>query len=284
MLIPVLQRGGTGDERVAGEDVLSIVRRDPPKLLVLTSAFSLAPLRIASILLCLGLIGMCVYNGFNNLLRMVMWCGQFEMENTWCRWPYGALSLVDQVVCICVSLYTTNCLVFIRPDAKFPPLSVFWAYITFSSFVFLVGAVYIVSQKYPSYWLSGMRSDVWIYYTRFWFGINLVVFMRSISIIRVARGVGSEDERAASDLIYANLSDKGAALGDGGKDSEDDADSLTDLLGISGSKRLEPAKGEWTSQSPENSSRETSPLGTPVLPSQSVGPVQTQAVDGIQLR
>lgn len=285
MLIPVLKRGGTGDERVAGEDVLALVRRDPPKLLVLSSAFSIAPLRIASIILCLALVGMCLYNGFTNLLRMVSWCGAFGMEKTWCRWPYGILSLIDQSACIFFSLYTTSCLVFLRPDQKFPPLSIFWAYITFSSFVFLIGSIYIVSQKYPSYWLSGMRSDLWIYYTRFWFGVNLVVFMRSISIIRVAKGVGTEDERGASDLIYANLSDKGGSDENGKNVSDDDADSLSDLLGLTGptvrssTRLVEPAKGEWTSESPQTSSRDTSPLGTPVMQSQSVGPIPSQAVD-----
>jgi hypothetical protein len=280
VLVPVLKRGGTGDERVAGSDVLALVRRSPPKLLVLTSAFNFAPLRIASILLCLGLVGMCVYNGFNNLLRMISWCGQFEMERVWCRWPYGILSLCDQTVCILFSLYTVHQLVFLRPDKRMPPLSIWWAYIAFSSFVFLIGAVYIISAKYPAYWLSGMRSDLWIYYTRFWFGLTLVVFTRSISIIRVAGGVGNEDDRGASDLVYANLSDRsednplGLAL-----ENDSDADSLTDLLGLSGtalkSTRLvplpQPDEPEaWKSES----SRVTSGIGTPL------GVIPSQAFDG----
>jgi hypothetical protein len=277
VLIPVLKKGGTGDERVAGSDVLSLVRVNPPKLLVLTSAFGVAPLRIASILLSLGMVGMCVYNGFNNILRMASWCGSFEMETSWCRWPYGILSAIDQLVCILIALYTIHALVFLRPDKKFPSLSLLWGYLTLSSFVFVIGAVYVILNKYPAYWFSGMRSDLWIYYTRFWFAANLVIFTRSIAVIRIAGGTGSEDERAATDLIYANLSDAKKENGLGLTMEDSDNDSLTDLLGMSGTvlrttKRVSPVEPE---QDDVTSSRETSRLGTPLVP------LEAQAVDGV---
>jgi hypothetical protein len=282
ILVPVLNRGGTGDERVAGSDVLAIVKRDPPKILVVTSGFGIAPLRKTCIVLTLALVGMGGYNVFNNLTRMIYWCGTFEMERTWCRWPYGVISLVDQIACICLSLYTCHALVFLRGDKRFPALARFWFLMALSSGLFIIAANYVVIQKYPSYWFSGMRSDVWVYYSRLWLSLVLLVFVRSIAVIRIAGGVGWEDERAASDLIYANLSDKSEGLLNPGVD--DDKDSLSGLLGLSGSalfvsRKIEAAQGDDVEEE-FLSSRETSPLGTPVVENESVRAIPAQAFDG----
>ena len=291
VLVPVLKRGGTGDERVAGTDVLALVKRDPPKLLVMTSAFGVTALRIATILLTLALVAMGSYNGFNNLVRMIYWCGDFKMEQTWCRWPYGVVSIIDQGVCIALSLYTCQSLVYLRSDKKFPSLLWVWTFFAATSIALMGASTYIVTRKYPSYWFSGMRSDLWIYYVRFWLCALILVFLRSISIIRVAGGTGSEDPRTAADLVYKNLSNTNELDSLGLTGESDDVDSLDGLLGFRGPKggnessgQANPAAGDmWTNESAETSSRETSAIATPLASSQSVRAAPVQAVDGLEL-
>jgi hypothetical protein len=292
VLVPVLKKGGTGDERVAGTDVLSLVKRDPPKLLLMTSAFGATSLRIATILLTLALVGMGSYNGFNNLVRMFSWCSDFTMEHTWCRWPYGILAIIDQGACIALSLYTCQSLVYLRSDKKFPSLTWIWAFFAATSFGLMGASTYIVIRNYPAYWFSGMRSDLWIYYVRFWLCALILVLLRSISIIRIAGGTGSEDPRTAADLVYKNLSHTNESNSLGLTGESEDADSLDGLLGFrakaKGDNRnggqLAAAGGDmWTTESAEISSRETSAIATPVGASQSVRAAPVQAVDGLEL-
>ena len=278
-LVPVLKRGGTGDERVAGSDVLSIVQRNPPKLLVLTSTFGLAPLRPAALILAMGMLGMCCFNGFNNAWRMVYWCGKFEMEAAWCVWPYGIVSAVDQFVCIVACLYTTSCLITMSSGIKFSRVASLWMYVSISSAALLAGSLYIASEKYPAYWMDGMRSDVWVYYARFWMGLVLAVLAYSISIVRLAGGTGAENEVAASDLIYDRLSE---SKGDG---ETSETDSLADLFGDNSASMVaaavadEPAK-DFSDYGSSNS-RESSAVHTPMIPG-SVVAMSGQAVDGLR--
>lgn len=78
-LVSVLRRGGTGDERISGEsDVLSIVKQNPPKMLVMSSAFGIISLRPGAILMSLVTLGVSVFHAFNNIYRMIYWCGDFD--------------------------------------------------------------------------------------------------------------------------------------------------------------------------------------------------------------
>lgn len=294
VLVEILKRGGTGDERIAQSDVLGLIKRDPPKILVLSSAFGILPLRPASIMISLGLLGMCLFNGFNNMWRMFSWCGLFDMEANWCRWPYGVLSAVDQLVCILLCLYTIRCLMQLAPGVKLPHLASLWGYLTLSSLVFIGGALYISTEKYPAYWLSGIRSDVWVYYARFWMSAVLLVLTRSISVLRVAGGSGSEDDRNATEMIYEHLSEKKD------QDAASDADSLNDLLGLS-SADIVPTSAASTKRASlwnyfsggdepasvgksaaEMSSRETSGVATPVVEDPSAtAPIVAQALQGL---
>ena len=289
VLVEILKRGGTGDERIAQSDVLSLVKREPPKILVMSSAFGVMPLRPAAIFISLGLMGMCFFNGFNNMLRMISWCGNFDMEATWCRWPYGVLSAVDQLACIALCLFTVRALLQLKAGVKLPHLAGFWGYVTVSSLVFIMGSMYISVEKYPSYWMSGIRSDVWVYYSRFWMAAVLMVLTRSISVLRIAGGIGSESDRDAADLIYENLS----ANAD---DATSEADSLNDLLGVAGSdlneQKAEPPAAQvasvWDMFSGEaekvasvgTNSRETSGVATPVV-APDTNPVPSQALAGL---
>jgi hypothetical protein len=275
-LMKVLKKGGTGDERVAGDDILSIVRRDPPHILVMSSAFGLMPLRSAAIVISMGLAGLCFFNGFNNIYRMSNFCGTFEMESTWCIWPFGVLSTMDQALCLGICLYTTKCLLELKKETRFSSLTKWWAYLSLSSFALVISSVYIVSEHYPSYYMDGMKSDVWIYYTRFWLSLTQVAVLHSISVVRLAGGRGSEDPDIAEDLIYEKLS------AEHGKDVVSDTDSLADLFGSGPSGSYKDDAG-LDSYSASSSEEETSGIRTPKINGFSGIAMGNQAMDGLQV-
>lgn len=256
-LVTVLKRGGTGDEKVAGSDVLSLVRRNPPKLLVLSSFFGMGALRPASLLLSCVLLGISLFGGFSNGYRMVYWCGQFDNDSGWCVWPYGILSAVDSVLAVGICGYSVRTLLDLKSEKAMIRLTRLWAYLSVSSLVLLSIALYILAERFPSYWMDGMRGDFWIYYTRFWIAAMTAVLSNSIAIVRLAGGVGWEDEAGVRELIYSRLSQDKQEGGEGVSESE----SLADLFGAGGGEEEEAESSG--KKSLDESPLDTSPLEFP---------------------
>ena len=230
-LVTVLKRGGTGDEKVAGTDVLSLIKVNPPKLLVLSSFFGIAPLRPAALVLTCLLVGLTCFNGFSNIYRMMYWCGQLDIETGWCVWPYGILNSIDTLICLLVCGYTVQTLLHLKSDKNLIKLTILWSYLTVSSLGFSVMSLYILVEKFPAYWMDGMRGDFWVYYARFWISVMIAVLVNSLSIVRLAGGIGWENEAEVKELIYSNLSE---AKQDG---EESETESLADLFGGGGIAR-----------------------------------------------
>ena len=279
-LVSVLRRGGTGDERISGEsDVLSIVKQNPPKMLVMSSAFGIISLRPGAILMSLVTLGVSVFHAFNNIYRMIYWCGDFDYEKTWCTWPFGVLTCLDQFLCIGLCLFTTYLLVLMDAKTRFSSLTKWLMYIILSSLGFLISAILIVSDHYPSYWMNGMRNDIWIYYSRFWLGATNLIITHSIAIVRLAGGRGSEHEGAARALIYANLSEEDSE----GRFEESDTDSIADLFGaapVEKKKSRAPKKVEAADEDDNISSAASSLINTPRGYDISMS---NQAVNGLQI-
>jgi hypothetical protein len=280
-IVPVLERGGTGDERIGDSDVLSIVKKNPPKILVLSSISGFVSLRGSALILCMVTLGLSGFNSFSNIWRISVWCGSFEMEGDWCVWPYGILSMIEQIFSVILSVYTALCLVRLGELKKLPPLSTLWICFAATCFVFTCTALVICALRYPSYWLSGMKRDFWVYYARFWISLTLFFLIRSIKLLRLAGGVGWEDESAARELIYENLSEEKdtdvKSIGDS---------SLNDLLGVSASIAPRQVSYQIEPVSDDSSSNESSGIHTPtttVVMGGSVAALPSQAVEGVSL-
>jgi hypothetical protein len=248
-LVDVLQKGGTGDEKVAEDDVLALVKTSPTKLLVLSSAFGFAGLRPGVLILCCVTLGMSFFHAFNNIYRMTNWCGQMAFENHWCIWPFGSVTAADQLLCGVISLVSIQALVSMRSNTELKLVKYFWFMFSLTSFGGMLWSFYIILDKYPSFWMNGMRTDFWLYYGRFWIAILIGIFMHSISVIRVAGGVGWESESDAKEIIYSKLNED--VVGDR------KINSLSDLLGMD-IPIQEDAKVEGVMRS-----RESSSAGTP---------------------
>ena len=282
-IAPVLKSGGTGDERIADSDVLSIVRKNPPKILVLSSFFGVASLRVSALCLCMTALGLAGLNSFNNIWRLSVWCGSFDVEGDWCVWPYGVLSMIEQLLSTALTAYTVMCLVRLGELSKLPPLATPWIGFAMTSFVFTCTSLVICAFKYPSYWMSGMKRDFWAYYARFWISWMIFFLIRSIKLIRFAGGVGWEDEKSAKELIYENLSDeKGNDEGEG----SNSGDSLNDILGFSASTAPCQVAFQQEAASSISSGTKSSGIGTPsttVVMGGSVVAMSAQAVEGLTL-
>jgi hypothetical protein len=125
--------------------------------------------------------------------------------------------------------------------------------------------------------MSGMKRDFWVYYARFWLSLTIFFQMRSIKLIRFAGGVGWEDEKAAKDLVYENLSeDKGL------EEVSASGDSLDDMLGLSASIAPRQVTYQEDAPSGESSSGIATPTTT-ILMGGSVAAMPNQAVDGVTL-
>jgi hypothetical protein len=96
-----------------------------------------------------------------------------------------------------------------------------WGFFVASSLGFLGMALMIITNNYPSYWMDNMKSDLWTYYIRFWISLVLVVLTFSVQVVRLAGGVGWENEKMASKLVIENLSEEVV---------ENPRDSIDDLL------------------------------------------------------
>ena len=225
VLVPILRRGGTGDEKVADSDVLSLVRVSPPKLLVVSSGFGFGSLRTISLLLSCVLFAVSSFSLFANIYRMAYWCGYFSHDSSWCIWPYGVLSLGDQGLCLGGSILTIVVLLQLSSDRLLGTIKIFWGIVSLITLGFFGWSLYIVSEKYPAYWFDGMKEDVWSLYVRFWISLMLIVFVSSISVVRIAGGTGVENEADAWAVIHENLSEEVID-----KSTHDD-DPLADLLG-----------------------------------------------------
>lgn len=251
-LVDVLQKGGTGDEKVAEDDVLALVKTSPTKLLVLSSAFGFASLRPGVLILCCVTLGMSFFHAFNNIYRMTNWCGQMAFENHWCIWPFGSVTAADQLLCGVISLVSIQALVSMRSNTELKLVKYFWFMFSLTSFGGMLWSFYIILDKYPSFWMNGMRTDFWLYYGRFWIAILIGIFMHSISVIRVAGGVGWESEADAKEIIYSKLNEDLIA--------DKKRNSLSDLLGMD-IPIQEDAKMEGIESVMR--SRESSSAGTP---------------------
>lgn len=226
VLVPILRRGGTGDEKVADSDVLALIRVSPPKLLVIASGFGFGPLRTITLLLSCVLFGISSFSLFGNIYRMTYWCGYFPHDSSWCIWPYGITSLVDQGLCLGGSIMTIIVVLQLSSDRLLGFLKIFWSLVSVLTLGFLGWSLYIVSEHYPAYWFDGMKEDVWSLYVKFWISLILVVFISSMSVVRIAGGTGAENETDAWSIIHENLSEE--VIDEHG----DDNDPLSDLLGM----------------------------------------------------
>ena len=225
VLVPILRRGGTGDEKVATSDVLSLISVSPPKLLVVSSGFGFGSLRTISLLLSCVMFAVSSFTLFGNIYRMSYWCGNFAHDSSWCIWPYGVLSLADQGLCLAGSILSIVVILQLTSDRLLGTLKFFWGIVSMIILGFLGWSLYIVSEHYPAYWFDGMKEDVWSLYVRFWISLMLIVFVSSISVVRIAGGTGAENECDAWALIHENLSEEVVD-----KKVNDD-DPLADLLG-----------------------------------------------------
>jgi hypothetical protein len=214
----------------------------------------------------MGLAGMTLFNAFNNVYRMIYYCGNFDVEADWCRWPYGSLAAVEQVLCFGLCLYTTISLINLNPETRFSIINRFWAFLAFSSLLQMFSSLYIISERFPSYWMAGMRSDIWSSYAKFWLCVIMVILIHSIAVLRLAGGTGAEAEHLARELIYSNLAH------DKQDGAESEAESLANLFG-SGQQDDDVANSSLPS------------LGTTTpLDNGSVLPMHNQAMDGFQMR
>ena len=246
VLVPILRRGGTGDEKVAASDVLSLIRVSPPKLLVVSSGFGFGSLRTVSLLLSCVLFGVSSFTLFGNIYRMAYWCGYFAHDSSWCIWPYGVLSLGDQGLCLAGSIFTIAVILKLSSDRIIGTLKFLWGTVAMITLGFLGWSLYIISENYPAYWFDGMKEDVWSLYVRFWISIMLILFVSSINVVRIAGGTGAENESDSWAIIHENLSEEVID-----KETHGD-DPLADLLGGSITPAPVPPLGDDDDETDED--------------------------------
>jgi hypothetical protein len=220
-LVTILKRGGTGDEKVIEEDVLSLVKVSPPKIVVLSSAFGITSLRIGIIALCCLLFGTSTLSLSRLVYRLIYTCGNFDTDSTWCIWPYGVMATIDEGAVVITCIITIVTYLNLKNRTLLWMLKFSWGFFVASSLGFLGMALMIITNNYPSYWMDNMKSDLWTYYIRFWISLVLVVLTFSVQVVRLAGGVGWENEKMASKLVIENLSEEVV---------ENPRDSIDDLL------------------------------------------------------
>lgn len=225
VLVPILRRGGTGDEKVADSDVLSLIRTSPPKLLVVSSGFGFGSLRTIGLILSCVMFAVSSFSLFGNIYRMSNWCGLYSHDSSWCIWPYGVLSLVEQGLCVGGSVLTIVVILQLSSDRMLTFLKILWGLVSLITLSFLGWSLYIVSEHYPAYWFDNMKEDVWSLFVKFWISITLVVLVSSIGVLRIAGGTGAESPSDTWAIIHENLSEEVVDK------MNDDDDPLADLLG-----------------------------------------------------
>jgi len=225
-LVTILERGGTGDEKVIEDDVLALVKTSPPKVLVLSSTFGIVSLRLGILALCCILFGTSSLSVSRLTYRLIYTCGKFENDSSWCIWPYGIMSLIDEAAIAVTCIVTIIVILNLKSDKMISLLKFSWIYFVITSIGLMGTSLFVISENYPSYWMDNMKGDFWTYYIRFWITLTLVVLVFSIQVLRLAGGVGWETESGAKAILNENLSEEII-------DSEKRRDSLDDLLGES---------------------------------------------------